>query len=70
MNPSKRRARLWVIDALLLFVLVLWTIQLFLFITGLDAHLGGEKAILWPAAITSVVIAVVNVMLVRGVRYE
>jgi hypothetical protein len=47
---------------------VLWTVQLFLVITGLDAYLGGEKGLLWPAAITSVVVAVVNLALIRLIR--
>jgi membrane protein implicated in regulation of membrane protease activity len=60
-----REPRLWLMDGIFLFVLVLWTSQLFLLITGLDAYLGGQKNILWPAAITSVVLALINVWLVR-----
>ena len=40
-----------VINIILLFVLVLWTIQLFLLITGLDAFMGGEKRLLISAAL-------------------
>lgn len=65
-NP--REPRLWLIDGIFLFVLVLWTVQLFLLITGLDAYLGGQKSVLWPAAITSVVLAAINVWLVRFTR--
>lgn len=67
---GKRRARLWVIDALLMFMLVLWIIQLFLFITGLDAYLGGVHRLLWPAAIASLILAAVNLAFVRALRRD
>lgn len=60
--------RLWVIDGIFLFVLVLWTLQLFLIIMGLDAFLAGQRNILWPAAISSVVLALVNIGLVRLIK--
>ena len=63
-----REPRLWLIDAIFLFVLVLWIAQLFLLITGLDAFLGGQHDVLWPAAISSVVLALVNLFLVRYTR--
>jgi membrane protein implicated in regulation of membrane protease activity len=63
-----REPRLWLIDGIFLFVLVLWTSQLFLLITGLDAYLGGQKNILWPAAITSLVLAAINLFLMRYTR--
>ncbi len=63
-----REPKLWVIDGIFWFVLVLWTIQLFLLITGLDAYLGGQKEILLPAAISSVVLAVINFLLIRQIR--
>jgi len=62
------QTRLWVIDGVLMFVIVLWTVQLFLIITGLDAYLGGEHSILWPAAISSIVIAALCVRLVAYIR--
>ena len=60
-----REPRLWLIDGIFLFVLVLWVVQLFLVITGIDAYLGGERGVLWPAALASVAIAAVNAYLVR-----
>ena len=60
--------RLWVIDGMFLFVLVLWIVQLFLLISGLDAYLGGQKNILLPAAIASVLVALLNFFLVRQIR--
>ena len=65
-NPLE--PKLWAVDAIFLFVVVVWTVQLFLVITGLDAYLGGEDGILWPAAIASVVLAAVNLALVLLIR--
>ena len=70
MNGDPRRTesrRTWVVDALLGFVLLLWLLQLFLLMTGLDAFLGGQAGILWPAAITSIILAALNVLLARRV---
>lgn len=63
-----REPRLWVIDGIFMFVLVLWIVQLFLLISGLDAFLGGQPGILWPAAISSTLIALVCFGLVRMIR--
>ncbi|GGJ35517.1 DUF6755 family protein [Deinococcus roseus] len=57
-----------VVDLILLFVLVLWTIQLFLLITGLDAYLGGDHGILWPIAASSLGLGGLNLKLVSMIR--
>jgi membrane protein implicated in regulation of membrane protease activity len=56
---------LWLLDAILLFILLLWIMQLFLLMTGLDAFLARERQMLWPAAIGSLVLAVMSLALVR-----
>jgi membrane protein implicated in regulation of membrane protease activity len=56
---------LWLLDAIFLFVLLLWVMQLFLLMTGLDAFLARERQPLWPAAIGSLVLAVMSLALVR-----
>ncbi|MNY41096.1 hypothetical protein D3C86_1758830 [compost metagenome] len=60
--------RAWLVDGIFLFVLLLWIIQLFLVITGIDAYLGGQAGILWPAAITSAVLALINLKLVSYIQ--
>lgn len=60
--------RTWLVDGIFMFVLVLWIIQLFLVITGLDAYLGGQAGILWPAAITSTLLALINLKLVSYIQ--
>ncbi|MNL75437.1 hypothetical protein D3C87_2012420 [compost metagenome] len=60
--------RTWLVDGIFLFVLLLWIIQLFLVITGIDAYLGGQAGILWPAAITSAVLALINLKLVSYIQ--
>lgn len=63
-----REPKLWVIDAIFYLVLLVWIVQLFLIIASLDAFLGGEANILWPAAISSVVLALLNFLLVRQIK--
>lgn len=65
---GRSRARRWVVDGIFMFELVLWILQLFLVITSLDAFLGGQGDILWPAALTSTVLALVNLKLVSFIR--
>lgn len=56
------------LDLSLSFILVLWSIQLFCLITALDAYLGGNTGILWPLAVSSLVLALINIKLVSMVR--
>jgi hypothetical protein len=65
---GRARAKLWIVDGIFMFELVLWTLQLFLVVTGLDAYLGGQHGVLWPAALSSIVLALVNVKLVSFIR--
>lgn len=54
-----------VIGLLLAFVLIFWTVQLFILMTALDAWLGGEKGLLWPSALSSLFLAALTLVLVR-----
>lgn len=67
MNNTQKQKTV-MLDLILVFILVLWTIQLFLLITGLDAYLGGDKGILWPIAASSLVLGGINLKLVSMVR--
>lgn len=59
-----------VIGLILAFVLVFWTVQLFILMTALDAWLGGEKSLLWPSAISSLILAALSIVLVRLIPRE
>lgn len=56
-----------VIVALLLFSLVLVTLQLWLFVAVLDNVLAGHTAMAIPAAIASAVILLINIWMLAGI---
>jgi|GEM_PF-995277 len=68
-NPAsmRRRQKSPVFVALLLFNLVLVLIQLWLFVSVLEDVLVGQFRMAIPGAITSLVILVVNVWMLRGI---
>ncbi len=71
MNPlkSRRHAQQAIIFvALLLFCLVLLTIQLWLFVGALEAHLRGNNGMAIPGAIVSVGVFALNVWMFLGIR--
>jgi len=69
-NPSyfRRRQRSPVFIALLLFELVLVILQLWLFVSALEGVLGGERVMVVPGAIVSIVCLAVNTWMLAGVR--
>lgn len=70
-TPRPRYAqRSLIIGLLFAFCLVFWTIQLFIFMTALDAYLGGEYSLLWPSALSSLFLAALTLILVRMLPSE
>lgn len=63
----ERAQRATVISALLLFILILFLLQLWLFVSSLEKALSGNPDIGVAAAITSVVVLFVNVWMLKGV---
>ncbi|QFP77032.1 DUF6755 family protein [Deinococcus sp. AJ005] len=59
-----------IVGVLLAFVLIFWSIQLFILMLALDAFLGKEYALLWPAAISSALMAALTLWLVRLIPRE
>ena len=59
-----------IIGLLLAFVLVFWTVQLFILMTALDAYLGGEHHLLWPSALSSLLLGALSLWLVRLIPRE
>ena len=65
-NPSReRRQRLSVVYGILCIVLVLVVMQLWLLTATMNAFLGGNAAIVWPAAGASAVCLGLNLGLLR-----
>lgn len=68
-NPAsmRRRQKSPVFVALLLFNLVLVLIQLWLFVSVLEDMLDGRFRMAIPGAVTSLVILVVNIWMLKGI---
>lgn len=56
-----REERLTIVYGVLCFVLVLVVLQLWLLTATMNAYLGGDESVVWPAAIASLVCFVLNV---------
>jgi len=54
---------------MLAFVLMLVVLQLWLLTATMNAYLGGDSAIVWPAAAVSVVCLLLNLGLLRYLYY-
>lgn len=56
-----RSQRLTIASGILFIVVIIIILQLWLFTATMNAFLGGDRAILWPAAIASLVCLCLNV---------
>ena len=66
-RPFTRAQRTTVINGILCFVLILVVLQLWLFTATMNAFLGGDESVIWPAAGASVVCLILNAGLLRYV---
>lgn len=64
-RPFTRDQRTTVVYGMLAFVLMLVVLQLWLFTATMNAYLGGDTSVIWPAAIASLVCLLLNVGLLR-----
>ncbi len=60
-----RSQRMAVVHGILCFVLILDVLQLWLLTATMNAWLGGDSAVIWPAAIVSIVCVGLNLGLLR-----
>ena len=65
MSTFTRQQRTTVIQAMLALVLILVVSQLWLLTASMNAYLGGDTSIVWPAAGASVCCLLLNVGLLR-----
>jgi hypothetical protein len=68
-RPFTREQRTTVIYGMLTFILILVILQLWLFTVTMNAYLGGDEAVIWPAAAASVFCLLLNVGLLRYLYY-
>ena len=64
-NPFTREQRTTIIYGILCIVLVLVVLQLWLFVATTNAYLGGDYAVIWPAAGASLACFSLNLGLLR-----
>lgn len=64
-RPFTREQRTTVIYGMLAFILILVILQLWLLTATMNAYLGGDEAVIWPAAAASIVCLLLNLGLLR-----
>ena len=64
-RPFSRDQRTTIIDGMLVFVLIVVVLQLWLLTATMNAWLGGDDTVVWPAAVVSAAGLALNVGLLR-----
>ena len=68
-RPFTREQRTTVIYGMLGFILILVILQLWLLTATMNAYLGGDEAVIWPAAAASILCLLLNLGLLRYLYY-
>jgi hypothetical protein len=68
-RPFTRDQRLAIIYGILCFVVILVVLQLWLLTATMNAYLGGDEDVIWPAAGASIVCLLLNLGLLRYLYY-
>ena len=64
-RPVTRAQRTTIVSGMLAFVIVLVVLQLWLLTATMNAYLGGDRSVIWPAALVSVACLLLNAGLLR-----
>jgi hypothetical protein len=64
-RPFTRQQRTTILNGMLAFVLMLVLLQLWLLTATMNAYLGGDESVIWPAAGASFVCLLLNLGLLR-----
>lgn len=67
-RPATRAQRMTIIYGILCFVLTLVVLQLWLFTATMNAWLGGDESVVWPALGASAACFALNLGLLRYLR--
>jgi hypothetical protein len=68
-RPFTREQRMTIVHGMLAFVLIVVVLQLWLLTATMNAYLGGDRSIVWPAAGASIAGLALNVGLLRYLGY-
>jgi hypothetical protein len=64
-RPFTREQRMTIVYGMLAFVLILVVLQLWLLTATMNAYLGGDDSVVWPAAGASLICLLLNLGLLR-----
>ena len=64
-RPFSRAQRATIVNGMLAFVIMLVVIQLWLLTATMNAYLGGDDSVIWPAGVVSAVCLLLNAGLLR-----
>lgn len=64
-RPFARQQRITIVHGMLAFVLILVVLQLWLLTATMNAYLGGDETVIWPAAGASLLCLLLNAGLLR-----
>lgn len=64
-RPFTRQQRTTIVHGMLAFVVMLVILQLWLLTATMNAYLGGDESVIWPAAAASAMCLLLNVGLLR-----
>ena len=64
-RPFTRAQRATIVNGMLAFVIVLVVLQLWLLTATMNAYLGGDQSVIWPAAMASLICLLLNAGLLR-----
>ena len=64
-RPFTRTQRMTIVNGMLAFVLMIVVLQLWLLTAAMNAFLGGDESVIWPAAGASLVCLLLNAGLLR-----
>jgi hypothetical protein len=64
-RPFSREQRMTIVYGMLAFVLIIVILQLWLLTATMNAYLGGDESVIWPAAVASLLCLLLNVGLLR-----
>jgi hypothetical protein len=64
-RPFTREQRITIIYGMIAFILILVILQLWLLTATMNAYLGGDEAVIWPAAAASLLCLLLNAGLLR-----
>ncbi len=64
-RPFTRNQRATILAGMLAFVMLLVVLQLWLLSATMNAYLGGDESVIWPAAVASLLCLLLNAGLLR-----